>query len=45
MRFGVAAIPISVFYTDQRQDHLIRFCFAKTESLLTAAGNKLLLVR
>lgn len=45
MRFGVAAIPISVFYSDQRQDHLIRFCFAKTESLLTAAGNKLLLVR
>ena len=38
---GVACIPISVFYSDHRQDKLIRFCFAKTEGLLTAAGEKL----
>ena len=38
---GVACIPISVFYSDYRQDRLIRFCFAKTEELLTSAGVKL----
>lgn len=35
---GVACIPISVFYSAKRQDKLIRFCFAKTESMLMAAG-------
>ncbi|HMR90473.1 MAG TPA: methionine aminotransferase [Saprospiraceae bacterium] len=38
VKHGVACIPISVFYTDQRQDRLIRFCFAKTENLLSKAG-------
>ncbi len=38
IKHGVASIPVSVFYTDRRQDKLIRFCFAKTESLLTNAG-------
>lgn len=37
-KHGVACIPVSVFYTDKRQDKLIRFCFAKTESLLSNAG-------
>jgi methionine aminotransferase len=37
-KHGVACIPISVFYTDKRQDKLIRFCFAKTEKLLGDAG-------
>jgi methionine aminotransferase len=41
IKYGVACIPISVFYFDNRQDKLIRFCFAKTEGLLTAAGEKL----
>jgi len=41
IKHGVACIPISVFYSDHRQDKLIRFCFAKTEGLLTAAGEKL----
>lgn len=38
VKHGVACIPISVFYSDYRQDKLIRFCFAKTENLLSKAG-------
>ena len=38
VKHGVACIPISVFYTDHRQDKLIRFCFAKTENLLSKVG-------
>lgn len=41
IEFGVAAIPVSVFYEDGRDEHLIRLCFAKTEDLLRAAGEKL----
>ncbi|MBC7885260.1 MAG: aminotransferase class I/II-fold pyridoxal phosphate-dependent enzyme [Saprospiraceae bacterium] len=40
-KYGVAGIPVSAFYTDKRQDRLIRFCFAKTESLLTNASELL----
>lgn len=42
--FGVAAIPVSSFYSDGRDDKVIRFCFAKTEYLLEQAGAKLLKV-
>jgi methionine transaminase len=38
---GVAAIPLSPFYSHQSDQKLIRFCFAKTESLMEAAGEKL----
>jgi len=38
---GVAAIPVSPFYSDGRDDKVIRFCFAKTEDLLEAAGLRL----
>ena len=38
---GVAVIPVSVFYPDGRDDHVVRFCFAKQESTLAAAGEKL----
>lgn len=38
VKHGVACIPISVFYSNNRQDKLIRFCFAKTENLLSQAG-------
>jgi methionine aminotransferase len=38
---GVAVIPVSAFMPDGRQDGLIRFCFAKNEATLTAAGEKL----
>jgi methionine aminotransferase len=38
---GVAVIPVSVFYPDGRDDHVVRFCFAKQENTLTAAGERL----
>jgi methionine aminotransferase len=40
-RIGVAAIPISVFSADPRPERLIRFCFAKDEATLDAAGVRL----
>lgn len=36
--YGVAAIPVSVFYTRQRDDKVIRLCFAKEEETLSKAG-------
>ena len=41
IEFGVAAIPVSSFFSDKRDDKVIRFCFAKTEDLLEQAGEKL----
>lgn len=38
---GVAAIPFSAFYREGRDDKVIRFCFAKSEETLAAAGEKL----
>ena len=38
---GVAVIPVSVFYPDGRDDRVVRFCFAKQESTLSAAGERL----
>ena len=38
---GVAVIPVSVFYHDERDDRVVRFCFAKQESTLAAAGERL----
>ena len=38
---GVAVIPVSVFYADGRDDRVVRFCFAKKEETLTAAGERL----
>ncbi len=38
---GVAAIPISVFYHQQTDHGLLRFCFAKNEETLRAAAQKL----
>lgn len=40
-QYGVAAIPVSRMYSDNHDDRLVRFCFAKTDDLLIAAGNKL----
>ena len=42
---GVAVIPVSVFYSSGRDDQVIRFCFAKTEELLEAAGERLKMVK
>ncbi|MEL6988327.1 MAG: methionine aminotransferase, partial [Bacteroidota bacterium] len=38
---GVAAIPVSVFYTNAPDQKVIRFCFAKTDDVLIEAGKKL----
>jgi len=39
--FGVAAIPVSAFFSDLKDERVIRLCFAKTEDLLAQAGEKL----
>lgn len=38
---GVAAIPISVFSKDKKDQNIIRFCFAKDEQTLISATQKL----
>ena len=38
---GVAVIPVSVFYGDGRDDRVVRFCFAKQQETLEAAGERL----
>ena len=38
---GVAAIPVSVFNPDGDDQRVIRFCFAKNEATLAAAGERL----
>lgn len=40
-KLKVACIPISVFYSDKRDDKIIRFCFAKNESELLEGLNRL----
>ena len=39
--FGVASIPISVFYEDRHDDRILRFCFAKNDDVLAEAAQKL----
>lgn len=39
--FGVAAIPVSVFYSNGRNQGVIRLCFAKTEEMLAQAAKLL----
>jgi methionine aminotransferase len=34
----LASIPVSVFYKDKTDNHLLRFCFAKGEDTLREAG-------
>ncbi|OIN58833.1 methionine aminotransferase [Arsenicibacter rosenii] len=38
---GVASVPVSVFYHDQTDHKLLRFCFAKDDETLLRAGEKL----
>ncbi|MFA4970220.1 MAG: aminotransferase class I/II-fold pyridoxal phosphate-dependent enzyme, partial [Sulfuritalea sp.] len=38
---GVAAIPVSAFNPDGEDQRVIRFCFAKNEATLAAAGERL----
>ncbi len=35
--FGIASIPISVFYHEKMDNHVLRFCFAKKEETLKKA--------
>lgn len=39
--YGVAAIPISTFYENGKDLHLIRFCFAKDNAILEEAAQRL----
>ena len=39
--YGVATIPVSAFYSDKKDDKLIRFCFAKKEETLDEAVSRL----
>ncbi|MEO0627248.1 MAG: methionine aminotransferase [Bacteroidota bacterium] len=38
---GVAAIPVSAFYSDGTDEQVLRFCFAKEASMLEEAGKRL----
>ncbi|PKO59109.1 MAG: aminotransferase, partial [Betaproteobacteria bacterium HGW-Betaproteobacteria-19] len=42
---GVAAIPVSAFFADGRDEGVIRFCFAKNENTLAAACERLQTLR
>jgi methionine aminotransferase len=39
--FGVASIPVSAFYQDGKDDHVVRFCFAKKTETLEKAAERL----
>ncbi len=39
--FGVAAIPVSVFYRNQEDNKLVRFCFAKENTTVEKAAERL----
>jgi methionine transaminase len=39
--YGVASIPVSVFYNDKTDNKILRFCFAKYEDTLEKAAEKL----
>ena len=45
IEYGVATIPVSVFYQDRKDDKVVRFCFAKKESTLDGAIEKLRLLQ
>ncbi|HEV9035910.1 MAG TPA: methionine aminotransferase [Puia sp.] len=40
--YGVAAIPVSVFYQEGKDDRVVRFCFAKKEETLEKAAERLI---
>ena len=39
--YGVATIPVSAFYLDANDDHVIRFCFSKKDETIAQAAEKL----
>ncbi|MFI5219818.1 MAG: methionine aminotransferase [Bacteroidia bacterium] len=42
--FGVASIPVSVFYKKPPEEKLLRFCFAKDDETLKSAAEKLKII-
>jgi len=38
-RHGIASIPVSAFYPDQRNQSILRFCFAKEDDVLEKAAD------
>ncbi|MCL6495816.1 MAG: hypothetical protein K6T54_13725 [Ignavibacterium sp.] len=40
-RIGVAAIPLSPFYSKPYENKLIRICFAKRDDILIEAGKRM----
>lgn len=40
--YGVASIPVSAFYQSGKDDHVVRFCFAKKEETLERAAERLM---
>ena len=41
IEYGVAVIPISVFYSSGLDNKIVRFCFAKTDDMLQDAAEKI----
>ena len=41
IEYGIASIPISVFYPNLEDNKVLRFCFAKEDDLLIKAGKLL----
>lgn len=39
---GVTTIPVSAFYTDQTNNQVLRFCFAKKDATLEEAASRLM---
>jgi methionine aminotransferase len=42
--YGVAAIPVSAFYKEGKENKVLRFCFSKTEATLKVAAERLMKV-
>ncbi len=40
--YGVATIPVGAFYGSGKDDHVVRFCFAKKEQTLASAVERLI---
>jgi len=38
-QYGIASVPISVFYENPPDQHFLRFCFAKSDAVLIEAAN------
>ena len=43
-QYGVATIPVAAFYTTEKDDKVVRFCFVKKEATLEEAVNRLIKV-